>query len=196
MKKLFCLIVVLALGGCTTTVGKTSDMYGNNAYRIKCTEMPSFDSSSQTCAAEIKKVCPHGYYLINQSAVLITKNITIRCAQNDSKSMSPKQMMGAGTLLGAFADKTISQSLDQEDMSYHQQTVVQTETGPLNQTLIWKNPDSGHSGSVTAIREIPQDSNGDLCREYKQTINTDGKSETAVGIACQHKDGTWSLENQ
>ena len=102
---------------------------------------------------------------------------------------------GAGALLGAFAGSSIGKSLDQADMAYHQQAVEQAETGPLNKTVDWNNAESGHSGSVTPIREGHVQGSGQLCREYKQSINVDGKSQTAVGTACQNSDGTWTLQN-
>ncbi len=102
---------------------------------------------------------------------------------------------GAGALLGAFAGSSIGKSLDQADMAYHQQAVEQAETGPLNKPISWNNAESGHSGSVTPIREGHVASTGQLCRQYNQTIVVDGKSETAVGTACQNEDSTWTLQN-
>ena len=102
---------------------------------------------------------------------------------------------GAGALLGAFVGSSIGKSLDQADMAYHEQAVEKAYSAPLNQTVNWNNSESGHSGSVTPVREGKQASTGNLCRQYKQTINVDGKSETAVGTACQNNDGTWSVEN-
>lgn len=102
---------------------------------------------------------------------------------------------GAGALLGAFAGSSIGKSLDQADMAYHQQAVEKAYAAPINQTISWNNPESGHSGSVTPIREGRQASTGNLCRQYKQTIVIDGKAETANGTACQNSDGTWTLAN-
>jgi surface antigen len=102
---------------------------------------------------------------------------------------------GAGALLGAFAGSSIGQSLDQADKMYHEQAVEKAYAAPLNQTIAWNNPQSGHSGSVTPIREGRQASTGNLCRQYKQTIVIDGKTETANGTACQNADGSWTLAN-
>jgi len=103
---------------------------------------------------------------------------------------------GAGALLGAFAGSSIGKSLDQADMAYHQQAVEQAETGPLNKTVDWNNAESGHSGSVTPVREGHVQGTNQLCREYKQTIVVDGgQSQTATGTACQNTDGTWTLQN-
>lgn len=102
---------------------------------------------------------------------------------------------GAGALLGAFVGSSIGKSLDQADMMYHQQAVEQAYAAPINKTINWSNPESGHSGSVTPVREGRQASSGNLCRQYKQTIVIDGKAETAYGTACQNGDGTWTLAN-
>ena len=102
---------------------------------------------------------------------------------------------GAGALLGAFVGSSIGKSLDQADMAYHEQAVEQAETGPLNKTVAWNNTDSGHSGSVTPIREGHVQGTGQLCRQYTQTITVNGKTETATGTACQNPDSTWTLEN-
>lgn len=102
---------------------------------------------------------------------------------------------GAGALLGAFVGSSIGKSLDQADLAYHEQAVSRAYTAPMNETIAWNNPESGHSGSVTPVREGRQASTGSLCREYKQTIVVDGQAETAIGRACQNTNGTWTLVN-
>lgn len=102
---------------------------------------------------------------------------------------------GAGALLGAFVGNSIGESLDQADRMYHAQAVEQAYAAPLNQTIAWNNPESGHSGTVTPTREGRMASTGNLCREYKQTIVIDGRAETAIGTACRNPDGTWTLAN-
>ncbi|MBU6475021.1 MAG: glycine zipper 2TM domain-containing protein [Alphaproteobacteria bacterium] len=102
---------------------------------------------------------------------------------------------GAGALLGAFAGSEIGKSLDKADMAYHEQAVQQAYTAPLNQTISWNNPQSGHSGSITPVREGTQASTGDTCREFKQAIMIDGQAQTAVSTACRNPDGTWTVEH-
>ncbi len=100
---------------------------------------------------------------------------------------------GAGTLIGAFIGSSIGKSLDRADMMYHQQAVVEAQTAPINQTIRWHNNDSGHSGSVTPIREGSYAATGNICREYKQEIFIGGQNETAKGTACQNADGSWTI---
>ncbi len=78
---------------------------------------------------------------------------------------------------------------------YHSQATEKAYSAPLGETISWNNPESGHSGSVTPVREGRQASSGNACREYKQTIVVDGKAESAVGTACKQNDGTWVLAN-
>lgn len=102
---------------------------------------------------------------------------------------------GAGALIGAFVGSSIGKSLDSADMKYHENAVQQAYHAPLNQTVNWSNPQSGHSGSVTPVKEGVHSTNGLPCRQYRQTIVVDGQAETAYGTACQNPDGTWSLAN-
>lgn len=102
---------------------------------------------------------------------------------------------GAGALIGAFVGSSIGKSLDRADMEYHQQAVNSAYHAPLNKTINWNNPDSGHSGSVTPVKEGVNSTSGLPCRQYRQTIVVDGQAETAYGTACQNRDGTWSLAN-
>ena len=36
---------------------------------------------------------------------------------------------------------------------------------------------------------------GATCREFKSTVNVDGKQEAVTGTACQQADGTWKVVN-
>lgn len=99
---------------------------------------------------------------------------------------------GAGVLLGAYAGSNIGRQLDEADRAKHNAASQRAHSAPVGETISWDNPNSGHSGSVTPIRSGTNTS-GQTCREYKQTIVVDGKSETAYGTACQQTDGSWRL---
>jgi surface antigen len=66
------------------------------------------------------------------------------------------------------------------------------ETSRAGQTSTWRNPDSGHEGTVTPIRTYQTASNQN-CREYETTVTIDGRQERAVGRACRQADGTWKI---
>ncbi|HYD17901.1 MAG TPA: RT0821/Lpp0805 family surface protein [Patescibacteria group bacterium] len=102
---------------------------------------------------------------------------------------------GAGAVLGALAGSSIGKSLDQADRMYAQQAWDRAYTAPIGQTVRWNNPDNGHYGTVTPVREGRSTSTGSTCREYKQSIFIDGQAQTAVGTACQNSDGSWAIVN-
>ena len=101
----------------------------------------------------------------------------------------------AGGLLGAFIGNRIGASLDQQDMAYANQTSQRAfEYGPSGQPMTWRNPDSGHYGTVTP--QSAYNSNGLPCREFTQTVNIGGQSQRAYGTACRQGDGSWQIVNQ
>lgn len=104
-------------------------------------------------------------------------------------------MTGVGAVLGAFAGSSIGKSLDQADRMYAEQAWNRAYTAPIGQSVRWNNPDSGHYGTVTPVREGRSTTSGGTCREYKQSIFIDGQAQTAVGTACQNADGTWAMVN-
>jgi surface antigen len=99
----------------------------------------------------------------------------------------------AGTLLGAFVGSEIGKSLDRADRQAMSQATQQAQTAPIGESIAWNNPESGHHGTVTPVRDGRSESSGAYCREYKQTVVIDGRSEEAYGTACQQPDGTWRI---
>ncbi|HEX9569060.1 MAG TPA: RT0821/Lpp0805 family surface protein [Rhodospirillales bacterium] len=98
-----------------------------------------------------------------------------------------------GALAGAWAGSEVGKSLDKADKMYAQRTAQQSlEYNQAGQAAAWRNPDSGHSGTVTPTRTYVS-SDGQNCREFEQTIYIDGKQETAKGRACRRADGTWQI---
>lgn len=98
----------------------------------------------------------------------------------------------AGTLLGAFIGSEVGKSLDRADKQAMAQATQQAHYAPVGESIAWNNPDTGHSGSVTPVRDGRSQS-GAYCREYRQTVVIDGRSEEAYGTACQQPDGTWQI---
>ena len=99
---------------------------------------------------------------------------------------------GAGVLLGAIVGGEIGKSLDRADRQYMGQTTYNAlESGRSGQAVQWRNPDSGHYGTVTPQAAYQQ---GNLtCREYTQTVYIDGRSQQAYGTACRQPDGSWQI---
>ena len=100
----------------------------------------------------------------------------------------------AGTFLGAVVGSQIGKSLDRADRAAIERAHVQAQTAPLNEPIQWRNPDSGHYGTVTPVRE-GRSASGYYCREYQHTIYVGGKAERGYGTACQQPDGSWQIVN-
>ena len=101
---------------------------------------------------------------------------------------------GAGVLLGALVGSEIGKSLDRADRAaMADRTQYALDSGRSGQPVEWRNPDSGHYGSITP-QPAYQD-NGTYCREYTQTVNIGGKTERAYGTACRQPDGSWQIVN-
>lgn len=99
----------------------------------------------------------------------------------------------AGTLLGAFLGSEIGRSLDRADQLYMSRTTQQAlDVTPSGTVSAWRNPDSGHSGTVTPTRTY-QTETGQYCREFQQTVTIGGRVEEAQGRACRQPDGTWRV---
>lgn len=98
-----------------------------------------------------------------------------------------------GTLLGGALGSSVGQSLDRADVNYYNQTSQRAlEEGRSGQAVAWKNPDSGNSGTITPVTTY-QNSSGQYCREYQQTVKVGGKTESAYGRACRQPDGSWKI---
>lgn len=100
-----------------------------------------------------------------------------------------------GTVLGGLLGSEIGKSLDNADKAYMKTAEQKAYTAPVGQSIAWNNPDSGHSGAVMPTREGRDTNTGAACREFKTTINVDGRTENATGQACQQADGSWKVVN-
>jgi surface antigen len=97
------------------------------------------------------------------------------------------------TILGGLVGGAIGDRMDAADRREAQAAAHRAlETAPSGATTQWKNPDSGHYGSVTPVRTYQTDS-GQYCREYRQTVMIGGEKQEAYGTACRQSDGTWKV---
>jgi surface antigen len=103
-------------------------------------------------------------------------------------------MLGAG-LGGALLGGYIGHRLDQKDKQMAAAAAQRAfENNQAGKTSVWRNPDSGNSGSITPTRTY-QIANGQYCREYQQTIVVGGEQHQAYGTACRQPDGTWKVQS-
>jgi surface antigen len=97
----------------------------------------------------------------------------------------------AGTLLGAFLGNEVGKSLDRADTLYARRAEYQAlEYAPSGHATAWRNPDTGHYGSVTPI-ETYQSAGGTYCREFQHQAQIGGRTRDVYGTACRSPDGQW-----
>src|SRR5439155_925991 len=81
----------------------------------------------------------------------------------------PGAIVGAG-LGGALIGGFVGNRLDDRDKRLAAEAAQKAfENNPAGQASVWRNPDSGNSGSITPTRTY-EIANGQYCREYRQTI--------------------------
>jgi surface antigen len=97
----------------------------------------------------------------------------------------------AGAAIGGLIGNRIGAAMDDEDKQRAYEAQMQAlESGPSGAPVGWKNPDSGHYGSIVPGPAF--DRRGTQCRQYTHTIYIGGRPETARGTACRNPDGSWT----
>ena len=95
-----------------------------------------------------------------------------------------------GAVIGGVVGSSIGASMDEADRrAAAEAEFLALEKGPSDQARSWRNPDSGHYGTVTPGR--PYQRGARDCRDYTHTIYVQGQPETLRGTACRNPDGTW-----
>jgi surface antigen len=101
--------------------------------------------------------------------------------------------IAAGVILGGLTGGLIGHLVDNKDKEIAAKSANQAlENTPSGQTVKWQNPDNGHTGSVTPMRTY-QNSAGQYCREYTQTVTIDNRPQQSYGTACRQPDGSWKI---
>ncbi|HQT96941.1 MAG: RT0821/Lpp0805 family surface protein [Desulfobacteria bacterium] len=101
-----------------------------------------------------------------------------------------------GTLAGALIGQEVGRSLDRADRLAMENTAQQAlEYNQAQHASAWRNPDTGHSGTITPTRTYRGPA-GRYCREYVQTVMIGGEQHKAYGTACRKPDGTWKIVNK
>ena len=148
------------------------------------------------------------------AAVLIAALTISGCAQNAGQKETGGAVLGAilggllgsqfgkgdgrlaatalGTLAGAAIGGSVGRSMDDVDRMKMRQAEHTAYNAPLNETVIWNNPNTGNRGSITPVRDGRTDA-GVYCREFQSEIIVGGKKAAGYGTACRQPDGSWKI---
>lgn len=97
-----------------------------------------------------------------------------------------------GTVIGGFVGHGIGDALDSADVARAQAAQDRAFAAPTGQRVTWANPETGHSGTITFVKD-GRDVSGNHCREYEATVEIGGQTEKAYGTACRQVDGIWKV---
>jgi surface antigen len=101
--------------------------------------------------------------------------------------------VAVGTLAGALIGGEIGRSLDRQDrIEMERAAQYSLEHNRSDEPREWRNPDSGHHGSITPKRTY-RTAEGRYCREYQQMVIIGGEEHQAYGTACRQPDGSWKI---
>jgi surface antigen len=101
--------------------------------------------------------------------------------------------IAASVVGGLLVGGLVGNLLDDRDKRLQAEAAHKAlETAPTGQSVGWKNPDNGHSGTVTPTKTY-QTAGGVYCRDYQANVEIEGKQEKATGKACRQPDGTWKI---
>ena len=81
------------------------------------------------------------------------------------------------------------------DLSFFAEFEPQIVAAPVGTIIPWSNPHTGHHGEVAVLSGGYDETVRLPCRTYRTTVVIDGRSETAIGTACQEPDGSWRIVN-
>ena len=97
----------------------------------------------------------------------------------------------AGATIGGIVGNRIGAAMDDEDKRRAYAAQIQAlESGSSGAPVAWRNPASGHYGSVVPGPAYEQGAM--RCRQYTHTIYIDGQPQAARGSACRNPDGSWT----
>ena len=103
---------------------------------------------------------------------------------------------GRADLSGSLLSAVLSAS-GQDLLPIDQATALQTEEiaymAPFGRLIVWGNPETGNSGTYTALRDF-YNMSGLYCREYNLTLSADGKASQAKAASCVNANEQWTLE--
>lgn len=97
-----------------------------------------------------------------------------------------------GILLGTAQGNGVGAALNKADRAYAAAAETRAYTAPVGQQVTWRNPQSGHFGTIVPIRD-GYANNGAFCREFQQTVVNGGQQKQGYTRACQQPDGAWKL---
>jgi surface antigen len=101
-------------------------------------------------------------------------------------------MTALGTFAGAMIGSSIGKQMDDNDRRRAHEAEERAYRAHVGETITWDNPDNGHHGHITPIRDGHSES-GAYCREFQTEVVVGNDRQQAYGTACRQPDGSWKI---
>ena len=103
-------------------------------------------------------------------------------------------VLAAACTMSQAPDARLYAELDDADTRSAATTVQRTlETAADGEARSWRNPASGHAGSVRPLATYVSDT-GMFCRNYEETLDLGGGAASFRHDACRGADGHWAWQ--
>ncbi len=93
-------------------------------------------------------------------------------------------------IAGGLIGNDVGRQLDRVDRFAAREASSRALAGPVKKPVYWRNPHSGHHGSVAAGAVFKR-KNGQICRQLEQTVVIAGEEEAVLTTVCQDGRGAW-----
>lgn len=101
---------------------------------------------------------------------------------------------GAGASLGSlYGLDELKKLIDKHDLSFITTHTLQSlEKTDIPNQQTYENPETGVKSTITTHRTFVND-DGNICREFDETLEVQNQSVTKSRTACQNTAGFWSV---
>lgn len=131
-----------------------------------------------------------GRVIVNFAAVLTLSAIVSGCAVNKTMSRFDNDR---DIITGSVTKPVEVEGIDPTDAEKIKLAVVEAEKPAADSHLLaWNNPQTGNSGTITAIDQYIGNS-GQSCRKFRTTVDSFMGIALYNGETCELKKGFWVL---
>jgi hypothetical protein len=129
---------------------------------------------------------PAGLYAARANSVIASLRAEAAKAAPPPAAPAPPPPLSAATIRSLLTQ--------QDRKMIHDATQYALESTASDQPTTWRNPQTGHSGTIRA-GAAAANARGQPCRRFKQSHDLKGQAEERSGTACRERDGTWRLND-
>ena len=101
-----------------------------------------------------------------------------------------------GAIIGAAAGGQIGRMMDARSQEQAGRATHRAlDTGTIGEPIAWENPDNrgGPARGSAKVTRQGRNADGEVCREFQQTVTIGTREEQSYGTACRDAAGDWRI---